>query len=276
MNDKPDDNGIEKAGNGWVAVIPVIIFLALWLTWPLLAQGFLSITSKISPVDGTLGTFGDAFGGLNALATALALAAIWWTGRMQKEELELQRQELRAQRQELTETRGVLAKQTFEATFFQMLAHFRRLAEPKVVINVGETIGGYITDQIQTMQRIQGQFGSDEEYREAAAKIYQDGIYSSNAHVFGPYLRMLYNTLKLIQSAKISAEDRNFYGNIVRAQISEPEINLIAANCLSDRYAKELQPLLVRYRLLKHMSPGVMREIAEKFYPPESFQDREK
>lgn len=45
--------------------------------------------------------FGDSFGFVNALFSALALAAVFWAIRLQSQELELQRQELADTRREL-------------------------------------------------------------------------------------------------------------------------------------------------------------------------------
>jgi hypothetical protein len=47
--------------------------------------------------------FGDLFGGINALFTALAFAAVAWSGWMQRNELALQREELELQRKEVAD-----------------------------------------------------------------------------------------------------------------------------------------------------------------------------
>lgn len=55
----------------------------------------------IGPDMSTRGQFGDMFGGLNALFTGLAFAAVIYTILLQRKDLELQRLELQASRQEL-------------------------------------------------------------------------------------------------------------------------------------------------------------------------------
>lgn len=57
------------------------------------------------------GQFGDTFGAVNALFSGLAFSGLFWSLRVQQEQLELQRAELKLQREELALTRDELAKQ---------------------------------------------------------------------------------------------------------------------------------------------------------------------
>jgi hypothetical protein len=116
-----DDADEAMPSSRWFIIATAFVIVA-WLLWPL---GAYHLAKIYGLSEDKLGEFGDIFGGINALATAAALAAIWWTGRMQQSELRLQRRELKAQREELQETRAVFAKQTFEATFFQVLKNLR-------------------------------------------------------------------------------------------------------------------------------------------------------
>lgn len=77
---------------------------------------------------GDRGTFGDMFGGLNALFSGLAFVGIIFTIYMQRKEFELQREELgltretlESQRKELEVQNKTLKLQQFENTFFSML-----------------------------------------------------------------------------------------------------------------------------------------------------------
>lgn len=74
------------------------------------------------------GTFGDMFGGLNALFSGLAFAGIIYTIYLQRSELALQRQELALTRNELQGQKiqmenqnKTLQLQRFESTFFELL-----------------------------------------------------------------------------------------------------------------------------------------------------------
>lgn len=75
------------------------------------------------------GTFGDQFGAVNALFSALAFAGLIYTIILQMNELRYQREELIDNRKEMVrQTRefkqqnAALKKQTFENTFFNMLS----------------------------------------------------------------------------------------------------------------------------------------------------------
>ena len=74
------------------------------------------------------GTFGDMFGAVNALFSALAFAGLVYTLFVQRYELSLQRKELELQRKEvkrngdqLEEQKNVMLQQSFENTFFKMI-----------------------------------------------------------------------------------------------------------------------------------------------------------
>lgn len=134
MTNKLKDSGKSKSKGkiDWLVLVVAVAVVLFWLIW---AFGLGSYLASSLPTGGeqekgldSAGKFGDMFGGINALFTAFAFVAVWWTGRMQARELELQRRELRLQRRalrlqrgELADTRTVMARQTFESMFFQML-----------------------------------------------------------------------------------------------------------------------------------------------------------
>lgn len=67
------------------------------------------------------GSFGDMFGGINALFSGLALAGIIFTILLQREDLKAQKDELRLSRQEFEEQHRTFKIQRFENTFFLLL-----------------------------------------------------------------------------------------------------------------------------------------------------------
>lgn len=71
-------------------VLSVLVCVAYWL-----------VLAGAVPKWEHRGQFGDSFGSLNALFSALALAGVVWTLVMQRQELSLQREELRLTREEL-------------------------------------------------------------------------------------------------------------------------------------------------------------------------------
>lgn len=102
----------------WLAA--TAICLAIWFGGYIFTK-WLSGCSCIFQVDGGTSPsalFGDSFGGVNALVSALAFAGMMIvTFAFQRYELGLQRQELKAQREEFS-ANVTLRLQRFENTFF--------------------------------------------------------------------------------------------------------------------------------------------------------------
>lgn len=76
--------------------------------------------------------------------------------------------------------------------------------------------------------------------------------YEREADELNSYFRLLYNILKLVDHSKV--EDEKVYTNILRAQLSDSELQLIAMNCARAEGTK-LLALVERYDLLKHVPP---------------------
>lgn len=76
----------------------------IFLVIALLALGYGTATYFVFATWSDRGTFGDMFGGLNALFSGLAFGGIIYTIFLQREELQLQRNELELTRQELRRT----------------------------------------------------------------------------------------------------------------------------------------------------------------------------
>ncbi len=73
--------------------------------------------------------------------------------------------------------------------------------------------------------------------------------------MLGHYFRNLYHIVKYIDDDKsLKTFDLKYkYAKILRAQLSAPEINLIALNGLT-YYGEGFKPLIDKYRLLKNMN----------------------
>lgn len=118
----PDNNKSKKDTRRLLlrTIIPAVLFvLFAWgVTW-----------FSMWDIDlETRGTFGDMFGGLNALFSGLAFAGVIIAIVLQTKELELQRQELeetraeiRGQKEQLEAQAATMKKQAFETAFFRLL-----------------------------------------------------------------------------------------------------------------------------------------------------------
>lgn len=227
------------------------------------------------------GTFGDMFGSINALFSGLAFAGIIYTILLQREELGLQREELTATRKELEgqkiqleKQNDTLSKQAFENTFFQLLKTFNEIVysteiSPTDIEKIGPRGGNTITttgrDSFIKMwsylkSRVET-ISNDTPIAEITNSINQSYSDFHNTYVYkiDHYFRILYNILKFVDAS--NETNKKFYVDIIRAQLSSPELSLIYYNCISDKGKEKLAPLVVKYNLLKHMPKN---EITEK------------
>lgn len=264
-----------------VVLFAASVVILLWIAWGLgLGEFFASRLASNPDSDsafGAAGEFGDMFGSINALFTALAFVAVWWTGRMQRRELELQRREFRMQREalnlqrdELAETRTVLQRQTFESMFFQML-RMNRETHTAIRYRGGSVTGAgamraYAIDCRKLVtDAASATHDNPQLTRELVGKLYEDGVYVDDVEPYcGPYFRSLYHLYKLIDQQRFRTDVKRRYANIARAQLSENDLIFLAANCCSSHGAG-FRKYIERYGVLKHYPQDGTREVMEQY-----------
>lgn len=239
--------------SGWTfaALVGFVLAVAAMYWWRL-------NSSRLDPAE--RGQFGDMFGGLNALFTALAFAALIYTVLLQRDELSLQRRELAGQRKQLREQNRTFRLQSFENTFFQLLALHHQI------------VGAITIDGSAGMHRgrdafelyyaaIRTRYGKERGTgRRDATSLDElntvDAIYlreyEKRQADFGHYFRNLYHTLKLVEGS-VTAEDKRQYAGFVRAQLSTFELLCLFYNCLSQQGVQKFKPLAERYALFKNL-----------------------
>ena len=81
----------------------------------------------------------------------------------------------------------------------------------------------------------------------------------------GDYFSHLYNTIKFVDEHDFlqDFEEKKYYTDLLRAQMSSNELGLIFYNCLSDRGAK-FKCLVERYSLFKDMDENVLLDETHK------------
>lgn len=249
------------------------LVVAAWLASPW-------VVKRIVGENGEVGTFGDSFGALTSLFTGLAFVGLIITLRqqkaqiaMQREDLKLQRDEMKASREELSGQKEQMAlqnqslkQQMFEQTFFNLLNVFNQYIadlvekaptkghEPKrgrdLLEKICEEISNDPLGYIMFGAQGQGQPDFGKKLRETAGRAI-DGL-SGNGNDLNSYFRLLYNILKLVEQSGV--DRKKTYTNILRAQLSDNELQLIALNCARSEAVK-LQVLVDRYDILKHLPP---------------------
>lgn len=152
--------------------------------------------------------FGDMFGAVNALFSGLAFAGLMVTIWMQKEDLRIQQEEIKKQNE-------TLARQQFEATFFQMLKLFD---ERRKSVKFGEQGGSRAFDTFRTnaLQKLPN--GRPDSFH----IIMKEKDYEQE---LGPYLRQYENLCRLTAESRIALKD--IYWRLLRDLLSGPEAILI-------------------------------------------------
>jgi hypothetical protein len=238
----------------FIALVAAVFSLWLFFGWFALAQ------HHVEP-----GVFGDMFGAANALFSALAFAALIYTVLLQREELRLQRQELAENRAELKGQREQLEFQSqqmgldaFESSFFRVLGVLGEIVSAIDLTSAqyGRTIG---RDCFKIFyQRFKSQYhlirgaGHNRSLTETeVAVIAYMQFYEGAQGDVGHYFRTLYNLVKLVDRS--SVQDKHFYTNLIRAQLSNQETLLLFYNCVSGPGLEKFKPLVEKYALLKNM-----------------------
>ena len=125
----------QKIAPAWFVILIVLMVVSAWI-----GLGFLPATNRVpffdftrnGKVDPSLpGFFGDSFGWINSLFSALAFAGVLLTLWIQRHELQLQREDMKrvAKGQEESEKREALA------TYINALESLRKLSEWRMAKN---------------------------------------------------------------------------------------------------------------------------------------------
>lgn len=120
MSDSPHDSTSSTTID--IGYFVLLIAVVLGLCW----GGWYLIDHYVEPAPGeTLtaarGAFGDKFGALNAVFSALAFAGIIFTILLQRRELSFQRNEIRESKKQIEKQNELIGRQRFESTFFNLL-----------------------------------------------------------------------------------------------------------------------------------------------------------
>jgi hypothetical protein len=194
------------------------------------------------------GTFGDKFGGANALFSALAFAGVIYT-------VLLQRKELESQRAQIADARREQRRESFERTYFQLLQYlnesvralhrkFKLQGEWKEYIG-REAFWGF--EQEFHLQLELDPQAPDDQLLISVRKATRDADLMGAEEIW-PYLQNLYVLLLTLDGAEV--ENKELYVELLRAQFSYSQRLFILCYCLSDFGIGEFKRLVERHGIL--------------------------
>jgi len=257
----------------WAAAILVP---GLWLLWAF--QRPISRWLGLIWRPETVGQWGDSFGALNALFAAAGFIAVLVTLRQQSTELRRQQGELEAAKADRN-------KQRFEEHFFQLLALMRDLRNDVTDRRYAKELQAIRVIDLEGMAAIkrfaddmENKLGADEERdlsSGALAELYTDNVHMRSEAGLGPYFRIVYTILRRIsEEPGLDDTERARFGNMVRSQLTSPEVALIGLNGLTGA-SRDFGDYIVEFRLLKYLALPNTLEVLRLHYPPQAFAARD-
>ena len=212
------------------------------------------------------GTFGDMFGAVNALFSGLAFAGVIIAILLQKQELKLQRLELEQTRDELRGQKEQLALQNktfklqqFENTFFNMVKLHNDIVDGIKIVNThnenpthesflyGRVCFQMLFDELKTLHN-----------RKSSPRDDQGSNFKANKEAYSDFYNKYNNTIRhYFNNIKIIIEfidknniEKDFYINIIKAQLSIYESDHIHYYIQSDYCPSEFKYLIEKYKVI--------------------------
>lgn len=229
-----------------------------------------------------------SFDRLNTLFSGLAFWGLVLAIFLQKRELELQRYELaktreqiQGQKEQLESQALTLKQQRFESTFFSLLDLFIGVIGSMEVTVTGEgrpivfkgreCFTRLYYDFQREYQNIQHTTQSAD--HKALCIAAYDAFADHKQVVIGHYFRTFYNIVKFIDKSPI--EDKQTYINILRAQLSSSELNLLFYNCVSNYGSHKFKPYVEQFGLLENMTlSNLIRQDHKDLYKESAFKSQ--
>lgn len=211
------------------------------------------------------GTFGDAFGTLNALFSGLAFSGVLIT--------------LYFQRKDLEESQNQNSRQQVESQFYNMLTlqqqvvqgfdlHVKR-PDSQITIQGRDCFRDWHKKlkygfESYSLQLLGG--------RERSIEAYQ-GVLRNHQGDLGLYFRSLYSVFRFVENSKHI--DKKHYGSVVRSLLSDYELIFIFYNCLSLK-GEKFNRFAVAYALFDNLDVALLLDSSHvKFMSKEAFGNNE-
>ncbi|MGY2257447.1 putative phage abortive infection protein [Pseudomonas sp. SDO55104_S430] len=246
----------NKIGLGWLIAIVVMIVLAVYAGYYYFLYSGFSSPEDLAELKGVRGgTFGDAFGTLNALFSGLAFSGVLIT--------------LLIQRKDLMGSQEQNSRQQIESQFYNMLSLQQGVVQSfdikknGVVKMVGrdcfKTWVWHLRNEYGTAK------GTHEErmglaYREVMRRFHGD---------LGLYFRSLYSVFRFVSECQ--HPDKRKFGNVVRSLLSDFELVILFYNSLGDK-GRNFQSYITEFSIFDNLEPAMLLDMMDVlFLAPESY-----
>ncbi|ELQ2466450.1 putative phage abortive infection protein [Vibrio vulnificus] len=242
-------------------VILVCLVVVAWYLYPIWIQAL--FFNNVSEIENRA-LFGDSYGSLNTLFSGLAFAGIITSIFLQSQELRETRAEIKGQKEEFELQTKAMNKQVFETTFFQLLQLNNEIIQSlqieegfssnrKLIQGRGVFRVLYVDKFLENGASFEyrHQFGDDETFNDDINGHYLM-FHRVYGHLVGHYFRNVYQILKYVDKSVV--EDKKFYSNLLRAQMSDYELGLLFYNCISDLGNTKFKALVEQYQFFEHLN----------------------
>ena len=278
-NNDSDNNGLLRKVIIIAVLVCVVVVVAGILMSYLIAGHFDNADRSIIE---TRGLFGDSWGGVNALVSALAFAGVIVTLFLQNRDLNLQREEMQLQRKEFEEENKTIKYQRFENHFYNMLnlqqriveglrfeyneneytwTAFRAGSDRRTVKRdiVGRDVFRFLFENAHVSHERKGYRGYKGYLSEVGIGKYDDTEIPS---YFDHYFRHLYKIVQFVDSQGFDFNEAYKYVSFLRGTLSRYELVWIYYNSLNPDYCK-FKLLIEKYSLLKALRKDLLTESKE-------------
>jgi hypothetical protein len=229
-------------------ILPLIIFASIFAIFFIYYQ---ALNNTNWPFQGLSneqkGQFGDSFGALSSLFSALGFGGVLLTIWYQHKTIEK------------TNSRAEL--QQFESILFQMLTTHNSIisdidiqsrAGGEVIFKGRDCFHRYYTKHLKPAYKRRKLDIPTASELETICAAYET-VWLRNRQNLGHYFRFIYNIFLFIDTSEISATSKQKYSRIVRSQISDYELLMLFYNCLYKNGKEKFKPLVEKYSIFNNL-----------------------
>jgi hypothetical protein len=294
----PNDDGLPARNIALTAALITLVIVSLWF-------GSYLIIDRVFPDLQSAGFFGNSFGAIQALFSALALAGIGLAILIQNRELALQRMDLRTTREEISRQteqfegqkiqfesqklqfelqNETLIQQRFENTFFHLMTlHHeivgsiadRKTEKGEAVEMRGRAV--FASAYIPLKDRYKGLRPESPETAEALTADIEliRKQFSWFFRRFGPYFTNFFSMLEFVDHNRVGyLEVKQFYVGLLRAQLSDYELMFIFYYAVTAPDKAHYTNLAEKYRLFADLDDKDLLDPAHvRFFGQEAFEE---